>query len=172
VARTLDDIHPSNHYRQAGDFFREIVVFCPGYSDLASVEYSIPLCLWRLREGWPAPVHGLRLDAAIAAGFHAFAAKYPRSTMADEALYLAGIHDYLARSRTDVIRADMARIAREYPHGDVVRKYGLVRDDWRRNPWLRRAIEERFLEVAAEVLARAAAFASDCGWQLPGCAAR
>ena len=59
---------------------------------------------------------------------------------------------------------DVVEVETPLPHGDVVRRHGLTRKHEDPNPWLRRAIEERVLEVAGEALAAAAAFARECGW--------
>ncbi|MCZ6793381.1 MAG: hypothetical protein O7J95_07190, partial [Planctomycetota bacterium] len=138
----LEDIHGANHYRQAAEFFRRIARDYPSYSRLADVEYSIPLCLWRLRRAWQVSL-GSRLNDAIWRGFQAFAGKHPQSSMADDALYLAGAHHWLASGRKDStrIRENMLAIAKNHADGDIVQRFG------KKNRWLRAAIEEQRLET-------------------------
>lgn len=138
---SLQDVHLGNHYRQAAEFFRQIVAECPSYSQIAEVEYSIPLCLWRLRRAWPVSL-GAILDREISRLFQAFAERYPKSSMADEGLYLAGIHHWLASGKGDEsrIRTNMLRIVDDYPDGNVVRDYR------QQCGWLNEAIRSRVRE--------------------------
>lgn len=133
----LDDIHPGDHYRRAAEIFRVVVERYPGYSRIEDVAYSIPLCLWRLRCGWPFTLRK-RLDRAIVEGFQAFADRYPSSRYADDALWTAGCIDWLEGDERDptLIQSNMLRIAREHPDGDVVAKHGT------RSSWLSVALRE------------------------------
>lgn len=123
------DISASHHYRQAADIFQRLLRDYPGYSDIESVAYSAPLCLWRLVQ---TPLSRLEfLHREIAEGFQAFAARFPRSTMADEALYLAGIHHFLATGRADasVLRRNLDRIVEDHAGGNVLAEY-ITENDW------------------------------------------
>jgi len=129
---SMEDIHLGNHYRQAWEFFRQIAREHPSYSQIEAVEYSIPLCVWRVARSWPALTRW-RLEKEIASGFQAFADKYPGSTMADDALYAAGVSDWTASGKTDpsVIRRNMMRIAADYPDGNIVHEYARQVNAWR-----------------------------------------
>jgi hypothetical protein len=121
----MDHVHPGNGFRQAHDLFRRIASENPGYSRIDEVEYSIPLCAWRFRRSCPPTELPARLDLCIAAGFQDFADRHPRSTMADEALYLAGIHHWLASGRRDfsLLRANARKIREEHGDGNVIREH-------------------------------------------------
>jgi hypothetical protein len=143
----IDDIGLGVSYGQAARLFRRIARECPSYSRIEDVEYSIPLSLWRLREdgaGWWWSSGRLHLDAEIHRLFQAFVARHPRSSMADEALYNAGLSHWEASGRTDtsVLMADMLRIVAEHPGGNIIREHGKT------NRWLRAAIARTELSDA------------------------
>ncbi|MBN1441108.1 MAG: hypothetical protein JXA90_00295, partial [Planctomycetes bacterium] len=141
----LEDISPAIHYRQAAEYFLRIVREHPEYREIEKVAYSIPLCIWRVHKGWFASARGL--DEALYRRFQAFADKYPESTMADEALYLAGIH-HLAASRWrdhEVIEANSVRIVREHFGGNIIELYGP------QSGFIRRAIESEVISPCLAV---------------------
>lgn len=140
---TVEDLHLGNNYRQAMGYFRRLVRECSGYSRLEAVEYSIPLCLWRVRRSWPVST-SLRYHFALYQGFQDFADKYPCSTLTDEALYLAGIHHWILTRENNVIFANLNRILVEHPHGNVASEYARqihfrVYGDTENPEWVREA---------------------------------
>jgi hypothetical protein len=143
--RTPADLSDGDHYEQARRFFAQIAREHPTYREIEAVEYSLPLCLWRLRRDWPVTVGG-GLDRDIAAEFQAFADRHPRSSMADDALYLAGIHSFGATQWKDdtVLRRNFARIVEAYPDGDILTNHVTTSD------CLQRAVvARRFPELEA-----------------------
>jgi len=86
------------------------------------------------------------LDATTHKGFQAFADKHPQSTMADEALYLAGLHHWYSSGNSDpsIVRGSMARIAAEHQEGNVVLEHAADCD------WLQSAIVARRLGSAPD----------------------
>jgi hypothetical protein len=142
--RGIEAIPRDCGYRQAAECFQEISARFPDYEKLDEVDYSIPLCLWRWkheasrRGTWT----GADFDLDIAEAFQAFADKHPRSSMADEALYQAGVHFQL-QGATAMMEANMETIARDHPGGD------LIRSDARRNGFLREALREAGVATAA-----------------------
>jgi len=129
----IEAIHPGNHYRHASEFFARIVEECPEYGHVEEAEYSIPLCLWRIRKGWPNTI-GHRLERAIHEGFQTFADRHPHSSMADEALYLSAIHHMLWSHDDRVMMANAARLRAEYSSGNILAQYG-------HHEWLREGAE-------------------------------
>ena len=119
----LGHVSAGSHYRQAAEFFQRIASDYPSYSHIEEVEYSIPLCLWRLRRAWNVRL-GSRLDEEVARGFQTFATKHPQSSMADDALFLAAIHDPRRGEDASRPHANLEKIAREFPDGDIVQRYG------------------------------------------------
>ncbi len=125
---------PHTGYRQAAMHFLEILDRYPGYSETEAVAYSVPLCLWRAG----------RRGVAMGLGFQAFAERFPHSTLADEALYNAAVMSSYYGDDHDQTLANMRRIVRDHPNGNVVREYGAT------NRWLRQAIGERLMLTLSE----------------------
>ena len=73
---------------------------------------------------------------SIETGFQEFADKYPESSLADEALYSAGVHFLIGARDREKILDNMRRIVREHPQGNILREYR------NQNAWLRRAIND------------------------------
>lgn len=138
---TLEQLSPACSYRQAAEVFQEIARECPGYSQIEAVEYSVPLCWWRLYSENRQQFLGSEVRLAISQAFQAFADKHSQCTMADEALYQAGVHHYWAHGRLDasVIERNMARIVSQHPGGNI------VAENATRNDFLQAAIVQRKL---------------------------